>query len=260
MINAKRFLAAGVCAGMLLLPQLAGTDPIHDAAKASDVEQVRQIIETCVDVNARDEEGSTALTYAAWLGNAEIVKLLLDADADLSEGVFTALNVAALAGRTEIVRILLDAGADVNATDMSSWPALMSAAMEGHNDIVKLLIESGADVNEGNDDRTALMESACRGHAETVRLLIDARADVNAIDRDAVTATALMGAACFGRTAVVKILLNAGADSSVRNMYGDTALTLAIKEKNRDIEYMLRRYDFMKHAVRGTTGSRDRIN
>ncbi len=51
---------------------------------------------------------------------------------------------AARYGHADVVRLLLDAGADVNAKDEWNETALMFAAMSGHEDIVQLLTEAGA--------------------------------------------------------------------------------------------------------------------
>jgi len=74
-------------------------------------------------------------------------------------GSFTALHLAAAYGPLELVKILVDAGADVNAREVRGMTPLMLALGCDHNDprIVRLLLDRGADPviksNAGEDSR-----------------------------------------------------------------------------------------------------------
>jgi ankyrin repeat protein len=56
----------------------------------------------------------------------------------------TPLIVASLIGNEEIIKILLDAGAEVNAKDKGGYTALVWATENGHADIAGLLKQFGA--------------------------------------------------------------------------------------------------------------------
>jgi ankyrin repeat protein len=69
-------------------------------------------------VNAREQRyGDTALMWAAAAGHVDVVRLLIEAGADVravdDEGV-TALHLARANGHTEVAAALLAAGADPN--------------------------------------------------------------------------------------------------------------------------------------------------
>lgn len=72
-----------------------------------------------------------------------------DVDAKNQEG-FTALGVAAFGDHIDIMEVLLEAGADVNAKNGLGVTALMVAAAYGHGQTVQLLLKAGAEVNARN--------------------------------------------------------------------------------------------------------------
>ncbi len=83
------------------------------------------------------------LVHAAYT----IVQALLDAGADVNakdNNGETALIQAASTGHTETVQALLDAGADVDAEGAFEMTALMWAKRKGHTEIVELLKKAGA--------------------------------------------------------------------------------------------------------------------
>jgi len=59
---------------------------------------------------------------------------------------------AAMLGRRDIVRLLIDAGADIQKRGQFGYTALHAAAQNGHLDVVQALVKYGASVNCKNDD------------------------------------------------------------------------------------------------------------
>ena len=127
---------------------------------------VKLLLDHGANVNARDKFGRTTLSYAIRLGNLETIKLLLQAGASVNardkyEGQ-TALmwavwwrNVDMV--KVDIVKLLVEYGANVNARDKIGSTALMLAAQERRTESVKLLLSYGADVNtKDQDGQTAL--------------------------------------------------------------------------------------------------------
>ena len=75
---------------------------------------------------------------AALNGNTDTAKALLEAGADLeakNNNGGTALMLAALNGNTDTAKALLEAGADLEAKNNNGGTALMSAAQQGHTEI-----------------------------------------------------------------------------------------------------------------------------
>ena len=85
-----------------------------------------------------------AIIYASAYGHTEVVKLLLEAGADVTFEDNYAIEWASVNGHTEIVKLLIEAGADVTAWNNY---AIEWAFSYGHAEVVKLLIEAGADAS-----------------------------------------------------------------------------------------------------------------
>jgi len=148
-------------------PWVVTTDPLP---------LIKKMLDAGADVNfvvnntprARMRDGSprivfaTALMRAAFSGDIELVKLLLDHGADpkiVSKDNETTLMAAAGTGfipgyskgrtpaeRLEVVKLLIDLGQDVNAADNYGITPLMVAANLGDVPIIQYLIDKGADL------------------------------------------------------------------------------------------------------------------
>ena len=97
------------------------------------------------------------------------------------------LYLAAERGHLEVVRLLLDAGADMEALATDEWcevyQPLHQAAAQGHLEVVRLFIESRAEVDaKAPGGWRPLHEAIYHEHVEVVRLLIHAAADTLARD------------------------------------------------------------------------------
>jgi ankyrin repeat protein len=193
----------------------AGAEPsLANAAENQDSAAIRALLEQKADVNAPQADGMTALHWATYHDNVEVVKLLIAARADAKAanryGV-TPLSLACTNGNTAIVESLLAAGADPNTTLRGGETALMTASRTGRLGPVKALLAGGADVNAREvRGQTALMWAAAEGNVEVVDALLAAGADFRTRLRSGFTP--LLFAVREGRTKVVSRLIEAGAD------------------------------------------------
>lgn len=123
---------------------------LFDAARAGDVEVLKSLLARGVQVDMRDERGSTALILAAYYGKTDAVRTLLDAGASPNLGDSargnTALMGALFKGEIESAkRLLADPRTDVNARNAAGQTAAMFAALFGRADLIEALAARQAD-------------------------------------------------------------------------------------------------------------------
>jgi ankyrin repeat protein len=185
----------GWCAGLILaVPSLAvaaaaggggGGYPVADAAKQQDKVAIRALLKERADVNAPQDDGATALHWAAHWDDMEAVELLLKAGANVNaknEYEVTPLWLATENGSLLGVQRLLKAGANPNAPTSTGETPLMAAVRTGSVPVIKALLAAKANVNAqgGGRDQTALMWAVARHQTEIVKVLLANKADVNA--------------------------------------------------------------------------------
>jgi ankyrin repeat protein len=211
--------------------------------------------------------------YATLYGDAESVRLLLEAGADpniRNEGGATALMWAV--DDLDKARLLVRAGADVNArSDDGRTPLLIAAARPGSYGVVKLLLDYKANpsemVNTYRGPMTPLRLAAEAGDEAILRLLLDRGADAKAMggvlpllaamnandagcvsltlkiaDRGALKGSGLSLTPPFGAPLAlsnaksVKAFFEAGADVTARDPAGRSILMLAVSSDDVPLE------------------------
>ncbi|MCT4613563.1 MAG: ankyrin repeat domain-containing protein [Marinifilaceae bacterium] len=122
-------------------------DDLHKAANKGDIELVKKILKTKIDVDARDSFGGTALHAAMFQTNIEIVELLLNAGFDInaqgSSNKYTPLHDAVWANNFDAVVVLIKNGADLTIKNKEGDTASMKAKKENKKRIYNYLIKIG---------------------------------------------------------------------------------------------------------------------
>jgi ankyrin repeat protein len=158
-------------------PADATVEQMRIALKSGKRTQFQRLVKAHPEsLNAKGQDGWTALMYAALYGNVGDCRLLVDRGA--------VVNARNDAGGTALMyavhdlakaKLLLARGADPNLRSGEGRTALMIAAgNSGSFPVVKLLLERGADVKQSlADGRGALALSATSLDPRVLRLLLD---------------------------------------------------------------------------------------
>ncbi len=194
----------------LLLPVIAFAGAYEDLEEAlirSDSGAAIELIKRGIDINTVDRQGNSLVTQSIQRDLPELFDYLLQRRARINtrnRNGESALSIAAYMGRAKYVQRLVEAGAEIN---FFGWPPLSYAAYNGHTAIVEYLIKRGAEIDGTTENGS----------------------------------TALFFAARFGHIDTVRTLLAHQADPTIVNDRGETAVDWALKEKNTDIEDLLRK-------------------
>lgn len=156
---------------------------LFNAVLASDLNNVRSLLQSGADCNSCNDEGVTALMLAAGMGNLEMVNALIESGANIHATDlrgWTALMKALYnhdldRGFPEIVRALIAAGADIETRIVYGTRPLMLAGGYGQAGVIDVLLAAGVDVRAENEGgRTARMMAEDKDYIEVINQLYQA--------------------------------------------------------------------------------------
>ncbi|GAB1606117.1 ankyrin repeat family A protein 2-like [Argonauta hians] len=157
-------------------PSIFQNISIHQKAAQGEMVLLCQESTDSVNINKPDEQGFTALLWAAANGQLATVEYLLQNGANpYAQGNKgeNALLFACCYGYVDIVKLLLKLGMDVNYVDENGNTALMYAVNNNQASCVKLLLESGADLTATNEDQLTAMDIAVSHNHKSVQTVIE---------------------------------------------------------------------------------------
>ncbi|MBT3234098.1 MAG: hypothetical protein HN356_14965 [Calditrichaeota bacterium] len=183
------------------------TTPLHVAVSSGCLRNVEFLLRMDLKVDALDQDGNTPLIFACGGGFVEIVKILINAGADinftsaphtstighLSLGavVMSPVKAALRSENLDIAELLFRKGASIEVQSLPEWgnanytglSLLHFMALNNNLSSVKWLLQKGADPNDLNDvGQTAAFYGVENNNAKIIRELAKYEIDFNVAD------------------------------------------------------------------------------
>lgn len=217
---------------------------------------IQYFLEKGVDINAVDQNGTSAFMVAASTKNLDLVKSLVSNVKDLNQtnkNGETALFYAVQSGSPEMVQFLLDKGAKTNlvAKEGNLAAYLVQSYKtprpnENNNEFLQkldILKNNGVDFKSSQKNGASLLHLAiAKNDVNLFKALENLGIDINAQDEDGMTV--LHRAAMMAKDdAILNYLIGLGADKTILTEFDELAHDLAmenefLKENNTNLDFL----------------------
>lgn len=212
-----------------------------------------------VPIDAPDSKGDRAIHRAVEHGSmsCRFVEALIEAGANINargEEGRTALHVAIKWACQRARKLLITAGADVGAEDILGRTPLHVGAARGHKPTFQLLLDAARQksvplTTQSSYGLTVIEEAAAAGHTNILDMLSAENLDITGSNPtqhgDHRGMPAVHMATIYNREAAVKHLVTRGADPHIIDVYGRTAMDWAMLHENDDLVSYLHRHNFI---------------
>ena len=195
-------------------------------------------------VRHSDTEQRTLLWHASQMGLPNMVKLLLEKNADpnsVSADRMTPFNVAVYNGHVNVTKVFLElTKIDLNIEQFDDFYPLTYAARADQVSMGEFLIGMGANISLARKDGKPLLMSAVEfNNINFIDFLLNQNVDIN--EQAVHGQTSLNRASFLGYIDIVKLLVEKGnANLTIRDQAERTALTQAVQFGHLDIvQYLL---------------------
>ncbi|XP_063448426.1 ankyrin-1-like [Mytilus trossulus] len=250
-----------------------GQSSLCIASKYGHTNAAELLLKHGADSNLRTKDGLHPLYIASREGFIDIVKLLIDYNADVDRVVYFEINkrhavmfseaetiitidsslcVASERGFSDIVLLLLQNKSDPNlcrldSMDISLSPLCISATY-GWKTIIKLLLNDKANPNLQLDHQNVeppLFKASENGYFEIVKMLLKNKADPNlcSVDYQCQDQSPLYKSCEKGHLQIVQYLLESKADQNIFGKNFKTPLCIAKEKCHHDIVTQLKQFE-----------------
>lgn len=190
-------LSATVAVLPLLAQQSGASGPeMLAAAQRGDLPTLQSLVAGGASIDPRDDARQTPLLLAVQGNHTKAAAWLIGAGADInaqSQIQDTPWLLAGALGRADLLRLMIPRNPDLSIRNRFGGNALIPACERAHTEAVKVLLTTAIDVNHINNlGWTCLLEIVVLGdggprHVEVTRLVLAAGANPNIVDREGVS-------------------------------------------------------------------------
>ncbi|XP_062587672.1 putative ankyrin repeat protein RF_0381 [Saccostrea cucullata] len=203
-------------------------------------------------LNVIDNDGYTVLHDAAYGGNIDVFKLLIDKGLEVENTTFesrSVLHFSCMNGKLTMSKFLLSNYPHLlNMKNIYNENELFDAAWGGNVELFKLLIDRGLDINCSSRYGKSMLHWSCRnGKIEMSRYLVSNYPNLlGALDNDGMNV--LHDAAFGGNVKLFEFLIDKGLDVNSRANNGKTVLHWCCRNgKQTMFTYLNNKYSHFLH-------------
>ncbi|MEO1434488.1 MAG: ankyrin repeat domain-containing protein [Bacteroidota bacterium] len=193
-----------------------GSTPLMECS-SKDIAFAQMILDHTPDIDLQDNFGDPAINWAAFYGNLDLIRLLIDKGAKTDQPSFHAthaLIVAMKEWQFEAVDLFIERGHGIVDVDSSDLPLIQTIRSSDPNRFTEIFQKDKRELKDGSG--TSLLGLAARmGQLEIVQQLLDAGANVNAVNPAGHSPLTL--AARFNQLEVMDLLIQNDAGINLSN-------------------------------------------
>ena len=239
----------------VLLETRAGNNSLHIAASNGHLSLCETLITKYkLDVKMTDNDGWTALSFAAENGSYELIEFFVEKKIDIYQKTNdgkNCLHIAASKGHFNLCKTLIEKiNFNVHMVDNKKWTALHYAAQKGSYELMNYFIAKGTDVLlKTKDGLNCLHIAASNGHLNLCKTLInEINFDVNIADDEG--RTALYCSAQSGNDELFGFIADKGTNIFLKTKGGQNCLHIAAGRGHFNLcKTLIEKINFNVHMV-----------
>ncbi|KAI6649456.1 Unconventional myosin-XVI [Oopsacas minuta] len=209
-----------------------GTTLLHQCCIDDNVSAAKLLLGQFANPNIQDSDLWSPLHVASFLGRPDLIKLLVQFDAD--PALLDVDGNLAIDHARGSVREILESFMKKKGIDEAKLKEIRKSTRKQMHTEVHNMTQQGQDLDLYNSRGVTLLHvSSANGYYETAKLLVRSKANINIQDDKG--NTPLHCASKYNHPKVVKLLLNNSANPLIRNFDNDTATDLAEEDSLREM-------------------------